>query len=163
MARRFLLCAVAGEMATDWKLLPWGNGEALQAVKACFDAWLAVRGGSGAAEDDAIIAQVNLFIEQHGASRFQDVDNPDATCINRVGFRRNVGAGIELYILPESFRAEVCKGVNHRRAASVLLDRGMLLSGDSRSYTRRPPFDLPGFGRKRCYVLFFGGGFDVMD
>ncbi|MGE9984196.1 DUF927 domain-containing protein [Desulfovibrio sp. SGI.169] len=163
VARRFLLCAVAGEMATDWKLLPWGNGEALQAVKACFDAWLAVRGGSGAAEDDAIIAQVNLFIEQHGASRFQDVDNPDATCINRVGFRRNVGAGIELYILPESFRAEVCKGVNHRRAASVLLDRGMLLSGDSRSYTRRPPFDLPGFGRKRCYVLFFGGGFDVMD
>ena len=162
VARRFLLCAVAGEMATDWGLLPWSNGEALQAVKACFDAWLAVRGGSGAAEDDAIIAQVSLFIEQHGASRFQDADNPDATCINRVGFRRNAGAGTEFYILPESFRAEVCKGVNHRRAASVLLDRGMLLPGDSRSYTRRPSFDLPGFGRKRCYVLFFGGGFDVV-
>ncbi len=40
-------------MASEWGLLPWGKGEALQAVKTCFEAWLALRGGSGAAEDAA--------------------------------------------------------------------------------------------------------------
>ena len=80
VARRFLLCAAAGEMAAEWGLLPWRKGEALQAVKTCFDAWLAIRGGSGPAEDTAILEQVKLFIEQHGASRFQDIDRPDAIC-----------------------------------------------------------------------------------
>lgn len=162
VARRFALCAAAGEMAAEWGLLPWAKGGALQAVKACFDAWLVLRGGSGAAEDTAILEQVTFFIEQHGASRFQDVDNPAATCINRVGFRRNVEGGTEFYILPESFKAEVCKGCSHKRAAAVLLDKGLLLPGDSRSYTRKPSFDLPGFGRKRCYTIFIGGESDVM-
>lgn len=110
VARRFALCAAAGEMSADWGLLSWGKGEALKAVKVCFDAWLSLRGGAGAAEDAAMLEQVTLFIEQHGASRFQDIDNPTATCINRVGFRRKTDTVTEFYILPESFKAEVCKG-----------------------------------------------------
>jgi putative DNA primase/helicase len=35
VARRFLLCAVAGELASAWGLLPWEKGEALVSVKKC--------------------------------------------------------------------------------------------------------------------------------
>lgn len=159
VARRFLLCAAA-----EWELLPWTKGEALQTVKACFDAWLALRDGSGAAEDTAILEQVTFFIEQHGASRFQDVDNPSATCINWVGFRRNTEAGTEFMILPESFKAEVCKGFNMRRAATVLYEKGLLIPSDGKNLPRRPPCDLPGFGRRRRYtILIKEEAFNVAD
>ena len=164
VARRFLLCAAAGEMAAEWGLLPWEKGEALQAVKACFDAWLSIRGGAGAAEDTAIVEQVMLFLEQHGASRFQDVGNLDAVCINRVGFRRQLFSGeTEFMILPESFRAEVCKGHNYRRAAAVLLAKG-LLTCEGRNLMRKSAVDLPGYGRKRCYTILIKEGWqDVAE
>jgi putative DNA primase/helicase len=154
VAKRFLLCAVAGEMASEWGILPWAKGESLAAVKVCFAAWLAARGGEAPAEETSILEQVTLFIEQHGQSRFQDVKKPDAVCINRVGFRREAeGGSTEYFVLPESFRSEVCKGHDATLAAKVLLERGLLLPGDSGSFTRRPSIDLPGWGRKRCYSI----------
>jgi len=164
VAQRFALCAIAGEMATDWGLLPWEKGDAVAASKTCFDAWLLLRGDAGTAEDAAVVTQVRLFIEQHGASRFQDMDNPAATCMQRVGFRRisSTGEGMEYYVLPESFKSEICKGFPLRRAVTVLLEKGLLLPGDSGGNTRKPPHDLPDFGRKRCYVLYCGGDADAL-
>ena len=104
VARRFLLCAVAGEMAVEWGILPWEQGEAFAAVKTCFEAWLSWRGGHGPAEDAAILAQVALFIEQHGSSRFQDVNKPDAVCVNRVGFRLSESGRTVYFALKESFK-----------------------------------------------------------
>jgi putative DNA primase/helicase len=152
-------------MAAEWGLLPWEKGEGLAAVKICFDAWLALRGGAGAAEDTAIVEQVTLFIEQHGASRFQDIDKPGSACVNRVGFRHKVEGGTEFLFLPEAFRAEVCKGYNYRRAAAVLLEKGLLLPGEGRNLMRMPPVrELPDYGRKRCYtVLINGGEYDAAD
>jgi putative DNA primase/helicase len=155
VARRFLLCAAAGEMAAEWGLLPWVKGEALEAVKTCFNAWLALRGGSGAAEDTAIINQVTLFIEQHGASRFQDIDQPDAACVNRAGFYHRTEEKTEYFFLPASFK-ELCKGFTPTYAAHVLRDAGLLLV-DGEKLQRKPPHDLPGLGRPRCYVLSMHG------
>ncbi|WP_165177596.1 DUF927 domain-containing protein [Desulfovibrio sp. ZJ369] len=143
VARRFLLCAGAGEMAAEWGLVPWEQGAAVAAARTCFEAWLSQRGGAGAAEDRAILEAVRLFLEQHGQSRFQDVDKPDAVCINRVGFRQADETGTTFYVLSESFRAEVCKGHNHRRAATVLLESGLLLPGDGGNIKRRPPIPSP--------------------
>jgi putative DNA primase/helicase len=161
VARRFLLCAVAGEMATEWGILPWDEGKAMSAVKTCFDAWLTHRGSTGPAEDTAMLEHIRLFIEQHGASRFQDVRKPDATCINRVGFRKSEeGGGTIYYVLPDSFKMELCKGFDFKRAARLLLGKGRLLPGDSGGFTRRPTEPLPDYGRKRCYTLLFGGDDD---
>jgi putative DNA primase/helicase len=159
VARRFLLCAAAGEMAAEWRILPWEKGEAPEAVKTCFDAWLESRGGTGAAEDSAILAQVTLFIEQHGASRFQDVDKPDAICLNRVGFRltQDTGNDTVYYVLPESFK-EICKGHAADKAARVLRDAGLLRTSraDGRGLKTWLP-TLPGIGRRLGYILSFGG------
>ncbi|MBO4312316.1 MAG: DUF927 domain-containing protein, partial [Desulfovibrionaceae bacterium] len=157
-AKRFLLCAAAAEMAAEWGLLPWAEGEALAAVRKCFAAWLEIRGGVGAAEDADILKQVQLFLEQHGQDRFQNLEAPADKCINRVGFRaagadENGTPGTFFFILPESFRAEVCKGHSAKRAAALLYAKGLLLRGDSNSFTRKPP-TLPGMGRPRCYTLF---------
>jgi putative DNA primase/helicase len=158
VARRFLLCAAAGEMAAEWGLLPWGKGEALQAVKLCFEAWIALRGGAGAAEDTALLEQVMLFIEQHGQSRFQDIEKPEAICVNRVGFRRTGEDRTVYYVLPESFK-EMCKGHTTTRAARVLRDAKVLTPEGGRLRSRSPY--LPGLGRQRCYVLSFDCGGDA--
>ncbi|MDE7065820.1 MAG: DUF927 domain-containing protein [Desulfovibrionaceae bacterium] len=150
VGKRFALVLGAGLAAQQAGLLP-PDMEIMPAVQSCLDDWLTARGGTGASEDAAILAAVRLFIEQHGTSRFQDVDNPNATCINRVGFRRKVEDETEFLILPEAFRAEVVKGYSERRAARVLADNGWLhTSSDGRLKCERR---LPGMGKTRAYIL----------
>ena len=109
VAQRFALCGLAGGLAGQMGILP-ADFDAPGCAERCFHDWLAARGGIGASEDAAILAAVRLFIEQHGASRFQDLDRVADTCPNRVGFRRTRNNITEYLILPESFRAEVVKG-----------------------------------------------------
>ena len=149
MARRFALVCTGGGMAQSLEVLP----EELNirgAVKSCFDDWLTERGSTGAAEDAAILSDVRRFIEQHGASRFQDVDRPDAVCVNRVGFRQKNGEVVEYLVLPEAFRAEVVKGCSLKRAVHVLHKAGWLRVDGTRKTVRE---NLPGFGRSRCYAI----------
>lgn len=151
VARRFCLVAYAGRAAQLAGVFP-SEMDVEAAVRSCFDDWLAARGGAGAGEDAAILSAVRLFIEQHGASRFQDMANPNAVCINRVGFRQTNGFGrVEYIVLPESFKSEVVKGCSERHAAKVLADAGWLERGSQgRLKSRRT---LPERGRQECYVV----------
>ncbi len=157
VARRFLLAAATGEKAVEWGLVAWKKGEALQAAITCFKSWIAKRGGTGSHEDNAILEQVMLFIEQHGHSRFQNIETPQAPCLNRVGCRKSIEQGSVYYVFPESFKHEMCKGMNYMHAAKVLLQNNILQQGD-KGFTKRPPQALPDFGRKRCYVLVINDG-----
>ena len=149
VAKRFGLVQTAGELARHAGLLP-GNMDVHTEIKACFNGWLEARGGSGASEDAAILAAVRLFIEQHGASRFQDADNPNAVCINRVGFRRKVGDDAEFLILPEAFRAEVIKGHSVKRVISLLKEQGWLRTGGGRNTVLER---VPSLGTCRVYAV----------
>ena len=149
VAQRFALCGLAGGLAVQMETLP-ADFDAPGCAEHCFHDWLAARGGIGASENAAILAAVRLFIEQHGASRFQDLDTQMSTCPNRVGFRRNVRDITEYIVLPESFRAEIIKGFSPRRAAAVLRKAGWLQLSDGKNTTKR---ELPGMGRIRAYVL----------
>ena len=149
VAMRFALCGMAGMLALRLGILP-EKLDVLDCIEICFRDWLTARGGIGASQDAAILSTVRLFIEQHGASRFQDLDTQMSTCINRVGFRRKVNGRTEYIVLPESFKAEVIKGYSPRRAGEVLRAAGWLHQSDGRSTTKR---DLPDMGRIRAYVL----------
>ena len=117
VADRFALIAAAGELARNYEVLPWPDGEATRAAGACFLAWMADRGGYGPAEDAAALAQVRLFFETHGESRFTSFPDSGGSMadtprtINRAGFRRRVGNGDgdserwEYLVLPETPRA----------------------------------------------------------
>lgn len=146
VAMRFALVGYAGTLAAQMEILPKGFA-AMDYARACFEAWLEKRGGAGAAEDAAILAQVKLFIEQHGQSRFQDWNYPDSTCVNRVGFRQED----TFYCLPEAFKREIIRGYALKKALDVLANAGWL---KKRNDGRNQRFErLPALGPKRVYVL----------
>ncbi len=150
VAQRFALCGLAGGLAAQMEILP-PDFDAPGCAERCFHDWLAARGGIGASEDAAILAAVRLFIEQHGASRFQDLDRIADTCPNRVGFRRTRNSMTEYLILPESFRAEVVKGYAETRAVRVLREAGWLRTPDKNRLKAQER--LPGLGRVRVYIV----------
>lgn len=155
VAMRFALAGIAGAMARDKEILP-KDFDAAGYAKDCFASWLEQRGGAGALEDKAILAQVRAIIERDGQARFQDIGNPDTICINRLGFvRRNEDKPSEYIILPEQFRLEFAKGYSEKQVANVLRDAGWLEVGtEGRNKTRR---SLPGLGQQRVYVLCLPG------
>jgi putative DNA primase/helicase len=156
VAARFGLVAAAGELAAAMGILPWLEGEACNAAAICFRAWLDRRGGAGAMETDDAIAQVRAFIEQHGASRFEPIGEHtpeyDHKIINRAGFKRKDEQGRWEYLaLTEAWKNEVCKGIDARAAAKMLIERGMMMPGQDGKAARLER--LPGMGPSRVYVL----------
>ena len=150
VAQRFALVAAAGELATEYGLTGWTEGEAAQAAAVCFRAWLGARGTTGAAEPAAMLAQVRRFLEAHGESRFAPMDQTDnRATINRAGFRRETSEGTEYLILRESFR-EICTGFDHKAVAKVLADAGALTRDADGTATRSER--LPGM-KARVYVI----------
>jgi putative DNA primase/helicase len=93
---RFALVGAAGELATLAGLTGWPTGESERAATACFDAWLAARGGSGNGEIVAMLRQVRRFLETHGEGRFTQwhraADDHSPKTLNRAGLRRMVSA-----------------------------------------------------------------------
>jgi uncharacterized protein (DUF927 family) len=161
VANRFALVAAAGELATALGILPWTEGEATRGVARCFADWLAERGGTGSLEAIEAVAVVRRFIEQHGSARFErfseandaGVIMPGERTLQRVGFRKTDSEGdTTYYILPESWKSEVCAGLDPGFVARVLADRGMLRTGPGEKFTRSER--LPGSkGTTRCYVI----------
>jgi len=152
VARRFGLVAVAGEMATRYRLTNWPKGEASGAVGKCFGSWLQSFGGVGNREDRALLDQVRAFFERNGASRFQDLSNEAQNVINRAGFSRDAEDGTKEYlVLPQAFRSDVCAGFTSTSAANVLQNHGWLAPGHDDRPTQR--VRVPGMGPTWVYVF----------
>ncbi|HMM58322.1 MAG TPA: DUF927 domain-containing protein [Rudaea sp.] len=158
VAQRFALVAAAGELATAKGLTGWPKGEADKAANACFAAWLRARGTDGAAEPAAMLAQVRLFLAQHGESRFSPWRDADEShkprTINRAGFRKGKdddGDGLAFYVEAEVFRSEVCSGFDARQVARTLANHGALRLDSNGGFTRRER--LPDGRKARVYVI----------
>ncbi len=70
VGERFALVGAAGELATEAGLTGWPAGESERSARACFDAWLAARGGIGNGEVTAMLRAVTKFVELNGEGRF---------------------------------------------------------------------------------------------
>ena len=80
------------------------------------------------------------------------MDNADATCINRVGFRQKGTDGATRYfIMPEAFKKEVVRGHSSARAVQVLRSSGWLITKEKDRSTTK--YTLPGLGRVSCYTV----------
>lgn len=161
VALRFALVAVAGELATLYKLTGWAEGEATKAALKCFAAWLEAFGGKGNREERAILAQVRAFFEMHGASRFENIKALDDQRIpNRAGYYRNGEDGErEFLVLREAFHREVCQGFDEKTVKQVLLKAGLLLPGKDGKPTQ--VLRLPGLSStSRVYVIRYIDGTD---
>jgi uncharacterized protein (DUF927 family) len=154
VATRFALVAVAGTLATKAGLTGWDVSEASNGVKVCFDNWLEGFGGTGNKETSNIIAHVKGFIESHGASRFEQVEGePNRTVVNRVGFYRSNGGGLEYLIMPEAFKRELCSGYDVKTVEGVLVEAGILKAGGDGRKTQKPRVGALGSAPTRVYVL----------
>jgi len=147
---RFAIMAAAGELATKYGVTGWEPGEAKQGAAVCFKAWLDQRGGAGNSERTMILAVVRAYFETHGEARFANLDYDNERPVsNRAGFRKSVNGQDEYYVLPETYKREVCAGFNPRTATKVLIEEGWLEPAkDGKSLVKK---SLPGMGETRVY------------
>ncbi len=148
---RFALIACAGEIATFFGITGWKPNEATDAVLKCFNDWVEKRGGIGPLEEKSILSQVKGFFELHGESRFTSWDaSPEHKTLNRAGFRKIELGEWEFYVLPETFKKEICQGLDPTQVAKICAKYGLLLCELGGGHTR--PERLPGIqGTVRCY------------
>jgi len=166
VATRCGLIAAAGELASTVGVVPWGDGEATEAARRCFRAWLDTRGGTGAAEITGGLTEVQRFFELHAESRFSpwrsDHGEPGRVTINRAGFRRDTGAETEFFVLPTVWRQEICRGFDAQALARELIKRGVLVP-DGNDGKPQSVHRLPGMGPQRVYhvtAAILGNGGD---
>ncbi len=124
-AGRFALLALAGEVATEYGITGWPEGEAIKAASECFKLWRASR-GKGNDERRQILDKVSGFIERHGDGRFSDADaNNESQLRDRAGWWRDSSDGREYLFTTDGMR-EALKGFDFKRALDVLQEAGAL-------------------------------------
>lgn len=153
VAQRFGLIAAGGEIASRCGVVPWLRGEATLAAGRCFDDWLAVRGGIEPAEAREGVDQVRSFLLANGMARFIPAweDDQDKRIQPRdvAGYRQKVGDGWDYFITTTAWKEEVCRGLDARRVAAILEQKGGLLC-DTKTH-RTNVCRVPGHGRLRLY------------
>ena len=124
-AGRFALLALAGEVATEYGITGWPEGEAIKAAAEGFRVWRAMR-GKGNDERRQILERVSGFIERHGSGRFSDADaTSEAPLRDRAGWWKEAGDSREYLFTAEGMR-EALKGYDFNRALDVLQEAGAL-------------------------------------
>jgi putative DNA primase/helicase len=124
-AARFALLALAGELATEYGITGWPEGEAIRAAAEGFRLWRSLR-GHGNDERRQILDRVSGFIERHGDGRFSDAGNNSETPIrDRAGWWRNTPEGREYLFTADGMR-EALKGFDFARALDALQESGAL-------------------------------------
>jgi putative DNA primase/helicase len=142
IARRFAVIKLALDLACDWGLIPWAAEDNLWAVNKLFDEWLNQRGGDGSIEIKRACENIAYLLTTNElGERFYTLpDNNGQKPRNQIGFRKvdSSGEPEELWVMPEVFQKEFCKGVNHTEVAKELNRLGLLFVGsDEKSTTQR--------------------------
>jgi putative DNA primase/helicase len=141
-AGRFALIGLAGELATEYGLTGWLEGDAIQAAAEGFRLWCSMR-GTGNDERRQIAERMSGFIERHGDGRFSNKDfDGDESIKDRAGWWRDTSDGREYLLTTEAMR-EATKGFDLKRALDVLQELGAL--------------QKPGADGKRSKPLRIGG------
>jgi putative DNA primase/helicase len=153
VASRFALVAAGGALASEFGITGWTTKEVADCCERVFDEWLDLRGTSGSYDTAQGVRRVLAFIEQHGASRFQSINDTMTRIPNRAGFKRETFEGqTEYLILPEVFDHEVCRGFQSVSIAKELERTGHLRRGSEKKYLMSRE-TLPGLGRQRVYIV----------
>ncbi|OHV10005.1 DUF927 domain-containing protein [Kushneria phosphatilytica] len=150
VADRFAVMALAGELASEWSILPWPEGTALAACRMLFHEWLATI-GDGNAEDRQILAALADFIARHGDSRFSDVNAQLAAhVINRAGFYE-IDNGRRLFLFNRAALIEAAEGYSRDRILRTLGTHDVIPKTDPGRLQKK--YRLPGGGSARFFVI----------
>ena len=132
VAGRFAVLALAGELASSYRITGWPPGEAVRAAAAGLNAWRSLQTDKDGAnrERGKAVQDVADFIDKHGDSRFSDADAlPDdqrqPLIHNRAGYWRNTDAG-RVFLFTTGGMREALKGHDFGRALGYLQAAGMM-------------------------------------
>ena len=125
-AARLALIGMAGELATQYGITGWPEGEAMRAAAEAFRLWRAGR-GRGNDERRQITERMADFLDRHGDGRFSDAaaisEGPPIR--DRAGWWRDTADGRE-YLMTAGAMREALRGFDFRRALDALEELGAL-------------------------------------
>ena len=132
-AKKFALFALAGELASEWDIVPWAQGEATAAAKECFALWRKDF-GEGPSESRKILEAVRDFIDLHGHNRFVHLSlsmDEKTASDQRGGYLRSGWIergpdGQYIYLFSSDGLQEATKGFNIGQVTKALDEAGWL-------------------------------------
>ncbi|GJL72972.1 MAG: membrane protein [Nitrosomonas sp.] len=124
VAARFALIALAGELATEYGITGWDDGEALAAAIEGYKAWCSTR-GKGNDERRQILEQIADFIDRYGDSKFSRVHDSSVIINDRAGWYEDGTEG-RVYLFTKSGLREALKGCDFKRSLDLLVNLGAL-------------------------------------
>ena len=108
------------------------------------------RGTAGDLEEERALKQVTAFFEQHGSTRFAQKVDGRIPVPHRAGFVEDSEEERVWLVFTETFRKEVCRGLDYRLVLEVLARNGMLVNCEGDRQVRRR---IPGMGQLRFYAI----------
>ncbi|SAL72386.1 inner membrane protein [Caballeronia choica] len=139
-AQTFAVCALAGELAIRWGVVPWTAGEPTEAAVRAFNLWRGRRQDSAqGSEHAAILRAVADYIERHGDSRFSNIDGSGEMIRDRAGYWKHDGES-RLYLFTSGGLEDATKGFDFSRVKAALDQAGALAKETGRltKTTRKP-------------------------
>lgn len=128
VAARLALVGLAGELATEYGLTGWPEGEAIKTAQEGFRLWLNRR-GKGNDELRQVLTQVSDFIDRHGDARFSDAGfvGETPTVRDRAGWwSDDPEQGGRTYLFTSGGMREALKGFDFGRGLDLLTEAGAL-------------------------------------
>lgn len=137
----FALVGMAGELAQEYGIVSWTEGEAMKAAISAFHAWRDRR-GAGHAESEDICRSIRDFIERHQDARFSAIHDTDKPVIReRAGYYEHDATGQRLWLLNTSALREAAAGYELKRILDAVEEAGWLGSTDTGKRSRRVRVD----------------------
>lgn len=153
---RFALVAAAGELASEWGVTGWLEGEAFRHVASEFENCIERRGTRGSSDLKRALEHVRAVLLQHSGARLQRHRDgkplrDDRPVSNRLGFcgLSEGGNQEEEYQFPNRLPNELCGPYDHDLVVKALESVGAL----RREGRRNPKRTLPEIGRQRTWVI----------
>lgn len=132
-AKKFAVFALAGELATDWGIVPWASGDAIAAACECFSLWRQDF-GEGPSESRKILEAIRDYIDQHGPNRFvhlsitvdsKSASDPKGNYI-RSGWIDKDADGERVYLFHSEGLKAAAKGFSVAQVTKTLDEAGWL-------------------------------------
>jgi putative DNA primase/helicase len=155
VARSFALVALAGELATSGKIVPWQGGDATSAALEIFNLWRAAQPRSAQGKEHAqIVERILDFIDKHGNARFCDIETPgiDLRLLHdQAGYWEDCPDGRDYLFTPGGLKEAVGNFGIARVVAAIEAAGALTQTGDhgKKAKVRR----VPEGGTKRLYHI----------
>ena len=124
----FALLGMAGELATEYGITGWEEGEAMSAALLAFKMWRDFR-GQGQTENRQILHAIKNFILRNGDARFSSVFNENIPIRERAGYWKDSTEG-RIYLFNSPALQEAASGFELRRILTALESAGWIIEHD---------------------------------